>query len=70
MADIGMNDLPVEMKLKIFENLSIHDLVAHCSKTCLQWEEIVAKFFVRPKLVELANVNEIFKRKISFCNIW
>ena len=33
----GINDLPIEIQLQIFENLSLHDLVDNCSRTCLQW---------------------------------
>ena len=61
----GINDLPIEMLLEIFENLKLHDLVVNSSKTCLQWREIIPQFILRPKILRLANVNGAFKKDIE-----
>ena len=60
-----IKQLPVEMLLNIFENLSLHDLVVKGSKTCLQWREIITQFMLRPKILRLANVNGAFKKNIE-----
>ena len=60
-----INDLPVEMILEIFENLSLHELVVNSSKTCLQWRYIIGQFILAPKILRLANVNGTFKKEIK-----
>ena len=61
----GMNDLPIEMQLEVFENLSLHELVLNSSKVSLQWREIIAQFILRSKVLRLAKVNGNFKRDIE-----
>ena len=50
------NDLPAEIVVKVFDDLTLHDLVSkfsNCSRTCVRWtwREIVAQFILRPKYV-------------------
>ena len=49
----NFSDLPTEMKVKIFENLNMHQLVEYCSRTCLQWREIITQFILRPQIQRL-----------------
>ena len=56
--------LPVEMTLKIFNNLSLHQLVINCSKVCVHWKDMVAQFVLGPKLLKLARFNGAFKKAI------
>ena len=64
MATTEINDLPMEMLVMILENLSLHDLVDKCSKTCLEWRDAIAQFILRPKILRLARDNGQFKRAI------
>ena len=60
-----INDLPIEMIVMIFENLTLHELVVNCGNTCIQWREIIAQFILRSRILRLANVNGNFKRDIE-----
>ena len=62
---LGFSDLPVEMQVKILENLAIHELVVNTSKTSLRWRAIIAKFILASKITKLANVNEDFEKEIK-----
>ena len=61
-----INDyLPMEMLLEIFEKLHLHHLMVNCSKTCVQWKDIIVRYILRPKILELARANGRFKRLIE-----
>ena len=49
----NFSDLPIEIKVKIFENVNMHQLVEYCSRTCLQWRAIIAQLILRPKIQRL-----------------
>ena len=61
----GIDDLPVEMFLQIFENLSLRETVINCANTCTDWRETIAQFILGPKLLRLARINGKFKRDIE-----
>ena len=53
----SIHDLPEEVLLLIFRNLSLHEIVK-CSKICQSWREIIAQGILRPELLKYANANE------------
>ena len=61
----GINDLPTEIQVKIFENLSLRELVDNYSRTCLEWRRVIAQFILGPNIFRLANDNGQFKRVIN-----
>ena len=61
-ADI--HDLPTEILVMIFEYLNLHELVSTTSQTCMRWRGTISSFVVRPKLLNLAKTNLMFKRDI------
>ena len=64
-AKPGICDLPIDMRLEIFEKLSLHELVVNSSKTCHQWRDDIAQHILAPKILALAEVNEKFKMDIK-----
>ena len=50
-------DLPIEMRLEIFDKLNLHELVVNSSKTCHQWRDDIAQHILVPKILALAKVN-------------
>ena len=67
---VTIDDLPEEMLLEIFENLSLFDLVVNCSKTCPEWKEIIAKHILKPNIRKYANVDAKFKMAIQENDGW
>ena len=61
----GINDLPIEIQVEIFENLSLRELVDNYSRTCLEWRRVISQFILGPKIFRLANDNGQFKRVIN-----
>ena len=61
----GINDLPTEMQVEIFEYLSLRELVDNYSRTCLEWRRVIAQFILGPNIFRLANDNGQFKRVIN-----
>ena len=64
ITSIHIDDLPEEVLLLIFGNLSLHEIVI-CSKICQRWREIIAQGILRLELKEYANANERFKIDIT-----
>ena len=62
-AATRIDDLPIEMILEIFKNLTLQEIVFTCSKTSTKWRETCAVFILRPKLLKLARVNGKFRRE-------
>ena len=67
---VTIDDLPEEMLLAIFENLSLFDLVVNCSETCPEWKEIIAKRILKPNIRKFADVNAKFKMMIQENDGW
>ena len=60
-----INDLPVEMLVEILEKLPLPEIVAYCVKVCTEWQHAIAKYILRPKIENLADVNAMFKTAIE-----
>ena len=60
-----IQDLPIEMFLKVVEILTLHEIMRNCTKVCRLWRERVALFILRPKLDKLAKAHWVFKMKIQ-----
>ena len=64
-ADTKIHDLPTEILVMIFEYLNLHELVSTTSQTSMRWRGTISSFAVRPKLLNLAKTNLMFKRDIE-----
>ena len=60
-----INDLPVEMLVEILEKLPLPEIVTYCIKVCAEWKHAIAKYILRPKIENLADVNAMFKTAIE-----
>ena len=59
------NDLPVEMQVHIFQFLNVHDCVTEYTKTCSLWREVIALHILAPELIQIANINLVFKSHLE-----
>ena len=62
--DTFIQDLPNEILINIFKNISLHELVTNCTKICVRWREIIVQSILRPNIVKIANANGKFKKDI------
>ena len=60
-SELTITDLPIELLVLILENLSLYENAISCAKTCIKWRQTVALYILRPKLLRLAKVNQMFK---------
>ena len=58
---LTMDDLPPEIIVMIFKNLSVTDL-QNCCQTCLKWEALAVDFFFQPHLRSLAEFDDFTKK--------
>ena len=59
----AIQDLPVEVMVLIFKYLKFTDIGDNCARTCLQWKEYVAQFFIGPHFFKLTRLyNHHLKR--------
>ena len=60
----GILDLPIEILILIFQELSIHD-IENCSRTSRLWQAVVAEFFFKGHLKMLAENDEGIKKGLN-----
>ena len=61
MSELTMDNLPPEIIVMIFKNLSVTDL-QNCCQTCLKWEAIAVNCFFQPQLCCLAEFDDFTKK--------
>ena len=54
-----INNLPIEISLKIFSYLDRSEIILICAKTTNLWKCIVSKFYIEPFIKFLAERNNI-----------
>ena len=57
----GIDDLPVEVIVKVFDSLTLHEIFITCSNVSSKWQGIVALSVLRPKMSKLSKVNQGFR---------
>ena len=62
---VTIKDLPPEVLVFILKYLNITDIVENCSKTCVNWKEITAQFFMQPRLLKLSKSDKEAKRALE-----
>ena len=61
----SVQDLPNEVLVIIFEEISLHELVTNCANICVRWRELVAQRILGPKINKLAKINRKFRMDIK-----
>ena len=58
--DNFVEKLPTELLFLIFKHLNTTD-IENCSKTCIKWRKIIAKFFLKSYLFRLTKLDTVLK---------
>ena len=61
----NINKLPIEVLVVIFKDLSLHDVINNCMRTCHRWQSIIAAFILPKQLCTFANLDPGLKRDLS-----
>ena len=61
----NINNLPPELLVEIFKELSLYGTINNCMRTCHRWQSIIVAFILPKQLRTFANLDPGLKRDLS-----